>query len=156
MAEGIEIKFEGKEANKFFTDIIKNVKGVETKSNDYVVALSAIVFADVMDHFGKESGRKGKWKRWSPSYTKKMKKAGRSDNKILQFSGGLRQRFTPTNVRKVSGGLLWFNRAKTKKGFPYAFAHDEGGAKLPQRQFMWLSDPALKKIEAETLKFIER
>jgi hypothetical protein len=67
----------------------------------------------------------------------------------------LRQSFIPTNVRAVSDGILWFNNAKTKNNFPYAFAHNTGGPKLPKRDFMWISNGALADIEQQVIKFLE-
>lgn len=117
--------------------------------------MSAIVFRDIIQHFERQEGDGGPWKAWSPRYAKFMASIGRSNNKILQFSGRLRQSFQPTNVRTSAEGITWFNPAKTSKGFPYAAAHDEGGPTLPQRRFMWLSGGALSDIETQILKFLE-
>lgn len=48
----------------------------------------------------------------------KMKELGKGGNKILQDSGRLRNSFKPQNYRSVSEGILWFNNAQTKSGFP--------------------------------------
>jgi hypothetical protein len=51
--------------------------------------------------------------------------------------------------------IIWYNEEKTSKGFPYAEAHNEGGGKLPQRQFMWISDRALDDMIDGLLRFWE-
>jgi hypothetical protein len=84
-----------------------------------------------------------------------MEQIGKSGNKILQDTGRLRQTFVPTNYRAVSGGIVFFNPAKTKSGFPYAAAHDEGFAKGgKKREFMWLSEIAMEEISDSALNWL--
>ena len=134
----IYAEFDDKEVRSFLKDIDKNVDRVKSVKNEYIGLLSAIVYKDVIKHFESEEGSSGPWAKWSSSYKDKMKEEGKDGNKILQDSGRLRNTFSPKKYRKVSGGILWFNNAEVK-GFPYAFAHDEGGKKLPKRDCMWLS-----------------
>jgi hypothetical protein len=101
-----------------------------------------------MDHFKKEEGPDGKWKPWSDAYKQAMEKAGYGGNKILQFSGRLRQNFKPSSYRKDAKGILWFNDAQTKGAFPYAAFHDE------TREFMWASPKAIDQICEQTLAFM--
>ena len=109
-----------------------------------------------MDHFKQEQGTgRVPWVKWSKSHRKAMERIGKGGNKILQDTGRLRGSFLPTQRRMSAEGILWFNPAKTKKGFPYAAAHQEGGEKLPARPFMWISDKTLDNIGAQTLKFLE-
>ncbi len=126
----------------------------DTLTQKYAGLLSAIVFKDVIQHFESESGSDGAWKAWSKSYRKQLEKIGREGNKILQFNGRLRQNFKPTSMRASAQGILWFNDAKTKGGFPYAAAHNYGGDKLPKRDFMWLSFNAMNAISEQTLQFM--
>lgn len=155
MAEqSIEAIFNDKEVISFFKFIQTNLKKVKNGEKKFVGLLSAIVYEDIINHFQKEEGQDGPWQSWSPSYAEQMERIGRGGNQILQFSGKLRQNFKPRNVRKVSGGLLWYNDAQTKSGFAYAAAHDEGGPELPQRNFMWLSDDGAEKISEQTLAFM--
>ena len=150
----IEATFENKEVVKFIKEVetrLKYIKGVQKR---YVGLLSAIVFRDVQEHFQDEEGPEGKWPDWSDSYFQYLKDIGRGGNQMLAFSGNLRQNFRPTKFRNSSEGPLWFNNAQTKDGFPYAFAHNEGGGKLPKREFMWLSDRALYDISEQTLQFM--
>jgi len=155
LTASFELKFQSEKAKKFMDDIVKGVSGVEAKSKPFMDTLSAIVFSDIIDHFENEKGPNGKWKMWSRFYAERMARTGKGGNKILQDSGRLKGAFKPSNMRRQRDGILWFNNAKTSKGFPYASAHDEGGPKLPQRQFMWLSDKAISNIESATLKFVE-
>lgn len=133
----------------------KKVKEVKTHDRKFIGTVSAIVFKDVMDHFEKEAGPNGRWDSWSNSYQKKMDRRGFGGNLILQFNGRLRNSFQPTNFRKAPDGIVWFNPAKTKSGFPYAFHHDEGrSSRNGPRQFMWLSDKAMDHIGKATLGHI--
>lgn len=154
MSEIAYTEFKSKEVSDFLRNMNSRVKDVKGGKRKYATLLSAIVYQDVMDHFKKEEGPDSHWKKWSQKYDEFMQRIGKTGNLILQDSGRLRQTFTPKNFRNVSAGILWFNDAKTSGSFPYAAAHDEGGGKLPQREFMWLSDLAMDKIAEETLQFI--
>lgn len=151
---GIEAVFEDDKAREFLKTVGLRLKNVRHANKAFVGLISTIVFKDVMNHFDKEEGPKGPWEAWSDSYQKQLNSMGRGGNKILQFTGRLRQNFKPTNVRGTPTGILWYNDAVTKSGFPYAAAHDEGGGKLPSRPFMWLSDDALKDIASQTLNYL--
>jgi phage gpG-like protein len=116
--------------------------------------MSAIVHGDVMRHFEDQQGSEGPWEKWSKSYREQMDRKGKGGNKILQDTGKLKQNFKPNHYRSSSKGLYWYNNAVTKGGFPYAYAHDEGGDQLPKRDFMWLSDDALEEVGDQTLAFL--
>ena len=148
------VVFQDKRMRKYINGILYRSKDPQ-KKNDYVVAVSAKVYDNIMDHFNKETGPKGSWKKWSKSYSEFMTRIGQGGNKKLQgINGRLRQSFQPQNVKETSDGLMWYNPAKVK-GFPYAKAHDEGGPRLPQRKFMFLSRKGMKMIEDITLKFVK-
>lgn len=147
------VVFEDKIVRNFLKDISRNMKSPE-KVEQIVAAFSAIVFKDVMSHFKDEKGPDGSWKAWSRSYQRHMEKIGRSNNKILQFSGRLRQNFKPEKRRIKKDQWAWFNDAKTKGGFPYAWAHNEGTGKLPRRRYMWLSSKALDTMADVVWDFI--
>ncbi len=150
-----EFAFHSEEAQAFLKKLLKNKDSITTGAKSYATAISAIVFSDIISHFQEQKGSEGPWKAWSSAYAAHMNKIGKSGNQILQDTGRLRQSFTPTSFRQVNEGILWFNPAKTAKGFPYAAAHDEGGPNLPKRDFMWLSDDAKGRLEEVTLKFLE-
>ncbi len=151
----MEIAVNDEDAQKFLKKKIEKVKKIKGSDSKYVKVLSAVVFQDIMDHFKKEEGSEGPWKAWSDVYAKHMAQIGKGGNQILQDTGRLRGSFQPTDTKSSAQGILWFNPAKTSKGFPYAAAHQEGGSKLPQRDFMWLSDLAKENIAEQTLKFLE-
>lgn len=149
-----QIVFDDAEAQEFIGGIIDKHKKISERHEEVVALMSAIVFRDIIQHFEKEEGPDGRWKAWSQNYRKFMASVGKTNNKILQDSGRLRGSFQPSNVRKVSDGILWFNNAKTGSGFPYAHAHNEGGPRLPQRKFMWISDQAMSDIETQILRYL--
>jgi hypothetical protein len=148
-----EATFNDRRVQKFLRDIDKNYKDAESKKKFYAF-LGIEVFADIMDHFEKEEGPGGAWQERSQPYRDFIE--GQGKTKILQVTGNLKKGFTPIksggNAKKVPEGILWENRQKTESGFPYAAAHDEGGPKLPQRSFMWLSQPRIEKMAELILK----
>lgn len=150
----INLEFDAKKAEEFLKRLKRNKDSVDKRDDAYVSTISLFVFQDIINHFEKEQGPSGKWKAWSKVYAEHMETIGKGGNKILQDSGRLRQSFTPGQWRKRPAGIEWYNPAKTKGGFPYAAAHDEGGPKLPQRRFMWLSDSAMNKISEATAAFL--
>lgn len=152
MSAEVEFKDEGVQA--LLEGLGSRLDKIQDGHKKYGTLLSANVFRDIMDHFEKEEGSTGKWQHWSFWYALQMERAGRGGNKILQDTGRLRQSFKPQNWRSVKDGYLWFNNAKTKSGFPYAAAHDEGGERLPKRDFMWLSDNTMEEIAVQTLLFL--
>jgi phosphoribosylformylglycinamidine (FGAM) synthase-like amidotransferase family enzyme len=149
-----EIEFQDKELKKTLRALSNNLKYVKNGEKKFVALMSSVVYADIMDHFKKEQGEDGAWQHWSFWYELQLARMGRQGNKILQFNGKLRNNFKPTDVKMTSQGITWFNDAKTKSGFPYAFAHNEGGGKLPKRDFMWASDNAIEKMADNMLGFI--
>lgn len=157
---------------------IDAIKGGK-KEKGFHGAVSALVFADIMRHFEQEQGSKGNWAEWSQSYKDAIagkvffRRVGgvtipfdaakmenpppppRNDGMILATQvARMRQNFKPADYRINADGITWFNDAKTSSGFAYAAAHDNGGGKLPKRDFMWLSAFALEKIAEATLDYI--
>lgn len=149
-----EVAIQDEKAAKFLERAMKHAKTIKDGGRAYGMVLSSVVFQDITEHFEKEEGPDGAWTPWSEVYAQHMERIGRGNNKLLQFNGHLRQAFLPTNYRKVGEGILWYNPAKTSKGFPYAYAHDEGGPKLPERSFMWLSIEGSEKIAEVTLNYL--
>lgn len=150
----MEATFESAEVRKFLLAVTKNHEAITSKKQRYTSLLSVLVFQDIMDHFKNEQGPKGAWVAWSKIYILHLQRKGREGNKKLQYSGRMRNTFTPTKYRPTPNGILWFNNAQTKSGFPYAQAHDEGAPSLPARPFMFLSDKALDRISEQTLQFL--
>lgn len=154
MGATIDLEFDSAEVERFLKDIDKKRDAISRRNDAFVSTISIFVFQDIMSHFEQEKGSAGPWKAWSKIYLEHMTSIGKSGNQILQDSGRLRQSFTPGQWRAHPSGIEWYNPAKTKDGFPYAAAHDEGGPKLPKRDFMWLSETALEKIASATLAFL--
>lgn len=154
MPAAIDLEFDAAKVDRFLRNIKDNKEAISRKNDIFVAVISTFVFQDVINHFEKEQGSAGKWKAWSKVYAEHMESVGKGGNQILQDSGRLRQSFTPGQWRAHPSGIEWYNPAKTKDGFPYAFAHNEGGPKLPKRDFMWLSGGAMEKIAEATLAFL--
>lgn len=157
----ISFTLKAQAVKKLIKQVDQNFKAAEKLKKEYQVAVSAVVYRDIIEHFEKEQGPKKRWKEWSDAYTKHMTRRKKGANFILQDTGRLRNNFKKTSVRKTQGGLMWFNDARTKKGFPYAAAHNYGlpneqGNKLPERRFMWLSDKAHEEISEVTAAFYLR
>lgn len=150
------IEFDSKEVDKFLDELEKNVKDVSDKRSTFMNALGPIVYKDVIKHFEQETGPEGKWKPWSAAYRKQMERRGRAGNQLLQWNGHLRQVFKPTNYRTSGEYVYWYNNAKTKKGAPYAYYHDEGKAPNPKREFMYLSEQAKGFMIDAIFKYILR
>jgi phage gpG-like protein len=149
----IEVALFKGDADKMLNKLQQRFDLIKNKNDQIYGLFDSVVYGDIIEHFEGEQGPEGKWKKWSDLYTEHMRKIGKGGNKILQDSGRLRQNFKATNRRKTNDGIVWYNNAKTKKGFPYAFAHNEGGGQLPQRRFMWLSKKALDRLEQNLLKY---
>jgi phage gpG-like protein len=146
--------FEGKEAEEFLDHLREKYQTISRGSKALAGILATPVFRDVVKHFEEERGPEGGWPEWSSVYAEHMDKIGKGGNKILQDTGRLRQSYMISNYRASSEGVVFYNPAKTKGGFPYAQAHDEGGGKLPQRKFMWLSDVAMESVAEQTLQWM--
>lgn len=139
-------EFKDKEVKEFLDQISKNLKAAnENKLNKIARLFSVVVFKDIINHFKEAKGPTEPWAKWSDLYTDLQTRRGkRWPGNALRFSGFLIQSFKPTNYRLTNEGLLWFNNAKTKGGFEYAYHHDEGAIKT--RPYMWLSKDAFEEI----------
>ncbi len=121
-----EVTFDAKEWVDMIQTIDKNVTDPKPMLR---AAFGTRGFKDVIEHFQNEEGRAGAWK---PS-----QRAIREGGKTLQDTGNLRQNFNVSNIRdKGKDAIVFFNPT------PYASQHDLGTDKLPQREFMYLSDDA--------------
>ena len=116
---------------------IKNDRAMFTK-------MAVWAFKDVQDHFQKESGSSGRWPSLSQATIKSRrqgKKAGRSP-RMLQDTGRLKNSLLPTTgkTRFIPDGVILYT------DLVYASAHNFGTDKIPQREFMWLSNEAKRQI----------
>lgn len=149
-----EVVLQSEQVQRFFKELKKNYSDVKNASNEWIKAISATVIRDIDSHFQQEEGPDGRWAQWSKMYRDHMEKIGKGGNKILQDKRDLYRAFKPSSYRSVSDGVLWYNNAKTKGGFPYAAHHDED-AKVT-RPFMWLSDAATERVAEITAAFFIR
>ena len=147
--------FNDAQMRKFLSRIEKNFKHL-LKSKQWAKLMSVTVDKDIEDHFRKQQGLKGPWKKWSERYRQHMENKGKGGNRILQDTSFLKNNRAPEDYKTGRNYIEWFNKAKTKKNFPYAYAHNEGGKILPRRKFMWLSAKASKKMISETLQWMQR
>jgi phage gpG-like protein len=174
----LEAEFDTEEVSDWLKELKRRSSDIKNALDKFARVMSVTVFQDVQDHFKQEMGPDGKWTPWSDTYQfaiqglavfrringrtvmlnpdnmKPKPKPPRKPGMILQDKGKLRNNFTKTRFRTTKGQIVWFNNAKTKTGFPYAAAHDEGGPRLPQRSFMWLSKSALNRMMEDTLKYL--
>jgi phage gpG-like protein len=174
------IEFKSEKVNRFMNELSIRMAMIKARDMELAKLYSPIVFRDVIRHFEQEKGPDGPWQKWSRSYLQaiaglvafrtfdgnvipitddnflEQNKPPRSPGKILQDKGHLRQSFRLSNVRQKAFGYEWFNPAKTKEGFPYAAAHNEGGDRLPKREFMYLSDQAIDQIALISIEFFFR
>lgn len=152
MPAHLEATLEAEELIKWVNRVNRKTKDAIQIKEKFAALLSAITFGDIVEHFAQEQGPDGKWARRSYKYEQYLNKIGRGGNKILQFSGRLRQSFdksgnTAETGHKVRGSDIgWYNRVE------YAWWHDEGAPVT--RPFMWLSDKAVEKMTDQTLTFI--
>lgn len=146
MSAEVTIAFEDDNARKFFERLTKKVKAVTMKERSYVELLSAIVLRDINNHFIRQEGPRGPWQPWSKAYAKQAR--ARGQRMILSRKGVLRKGWIPTNMRRTSEGILWYNPIK------YGPKHDKGLDGMPRRQFAWLSEKAKEEIAKKTAKFL--
>ena len=140
-------------ALKMIDKIKGNVREMKEGDKKFVNQISVPIYADVIRHFKDEEGEDGPWEEWSDEYFFKMAEKGRGDNQILQYNGRLKNTFKPRKWKRGKDGVVWYNNAKTKDEFPYAFAHNEGGDTLPKRDFMWLSGAPMNLISQVAARY---
>ena len=143
-----EFKFESKQWESFLNKLQTKLKDV--KNNKTFGALIAIAaYKDIIKHFDDQAGPEGKWQPRSPFYKKYAESKGH--NKILQFSGKLRQSLVPASsprFRQNSSGIIIFTNVE------YAAKHDQGLDGMPQRRFMWISKNGMDNLVKQTLKWL--
>jgi hypothetical protein len=149
-------RLESREFQKALNDLSKQINKVKGGADAYVKKVAPHAHKNVDKHFKDEMGPDKKWDDWSTSYAAFLKRIGRDGNQILVFDGSLRQKTVPAiGIKGRPGEIpILVNPAKTKSGFPYAFAHNEGGSQLPKREFMWVDDATMDKMARSTLEFV--
>lgn len=157
MAIGFSAELKDKEIQGFLNKITTNLEKIDgNKHKQLLSAFGTIAQGDFFKHFDAHRGPDGAWKAWSRLYAERQKKLGKSQPaNILRDKGTLRNSFKPRQYEVDSAGILFYNNAETKSGFPYAYAHDNddgGRTRLPQRKFMWLSSDALEYMAKASLE----
>lgn len=142
------------EAQKWMKAIISRIGKTQAGAQDYANLLGGVVYRDIQDHFKAEEGSEGPWDDWSAAYADHMRRIGKGSNKILQDTGRLKMGFTKSSWRATAQGILWYNKTKSKGGFPYGELHNQGGRRMSKRDFMWISDDAMTEISQLTLQYI--
>lgn len=152
MSASLEAIFDDREMQSLLSTIKDRFRNNAQANKQLATIVFARVEKNVIHHFNTQSGPTGKWKAWSTAYRSHMNRIGKGGNLILTDTAKMRRglRVAPT---QPSDGILFWNPSKTSSGFPYAKAHDEGGPKLPQRKFMWISDPTLESIAGDLLEW---
>jgi phage gpG-like protein len=152
----VSISFEG------WDDWEQYIRLIAARAKDFnkilLPALNIFGFKDIQDHFREESGPGGPWPERSDftqmMYLRRNKTNAVYDpgNKLLQLTGRLRQSI----MRGKSGGAkaIGKNTAAIQSNVEYSGKHDQGEGKIPQRQFMWLSDKAVDNINKMILDFL--
>ena len=140
----ISIKVEGLDEVRARLDKIASQK----MRDDINRAASGMAYANVIKHFSEQSSQEGKWQPWSDEYRKRMRARGRAGNRILQDTGALRQSIKP-GVDKDGAYVLADSE--------YAAAHNYGSREqgIPQREFMYIDDATVGKIEDYIVEKIE-
>lgn len=126
MAESTVI-FNDKQWRKF----LSKTKNKLSRPYKLLKAVASIyAFKDIIDHFDKQSGPRGKWEKRSKLTNIAYDKMGgkyRSSNRLLQLTGHLRQTLIKPNTKQVGkSGILLFS------GAPYSGVHDRG-ERVPAR-----------------------
>lgn len=100
-----------------------------------------ILQKDIADHFNKNRGPTGPWKRLTARYATAKRKAGGNPNKILVLSGLLKKQATKAKISRRTGVTI-------SPGVEYAPVHQFGFRfkNIPARPFLWLSADAQKRI----------
>lgn len=167
----IKVDFDTFPVHKYLDSLRAKISEANNNPKTLQDLLSSNVFADFQDHFSKEMGSKGPWEKWSSSYMAAIQgrvafrkvrgrtipiepndfelwgiKPPRKPGMILQNTGKLRNSFK--QGKSSAAGIQWINTAK------YAKYHEKGTSNMPQRDFMWLSQKAIRDIGNKILKWL--
>lgn len=124
------------------------------------MAAQAFAFQDIIQHFADESGPDGRWPDWSPATQAIYAQRGWGGNKLLQATGKLRQSLLPGQGKITEEGR---DAVRLFSNVEYSALHNYGGpflawgkypARMPQREFMWLSDDVQDKIVSTVAQLI--
>ena len=105
---------------------------------------AVMMLKDVLEHFRDQAGPSGAWKPLSP-ITIKRRREGGGGAKILMDKGLLRNSIQPSAGEDF---------ARVGTNVFYAPQHQFGTGRVPQREFLWLSDVAKDKITRMIGEFV--
>lgn len=134
--------------DKEWKEFLKMVSDKMLDAGKYLLAAANIFgFKDIIEHFDKEEGPGGAWPKRKAETDRAYDIMGKnnarysSSNKLLQLTGNLRKSFLPGSQFIKREGKLAV-KLFSDPSLIYARVHDEGSERMPQREFMWLSDKA--------------
>ena len=119
----------------------KDLKRLVPEAQKKFFKLAAVaIYKDVIGHFEKERGPDGKWKRfkWPDGKIRNTRPTKRGGNKMLQDTGRLKGSIVPF----VESGA-----AGARTNLEYAGFHNDGTSKIPKREFAYVDDATMTKLE---------
>lgn len=151
------VNFKATLDSRVFKKFLVSIRKKLGNSNKMLrIAYATAGFRDIIEHFRKEQGPAGKWRRRS-QFTQELylainkgaaeppegipRRAFNPRNKILQLTGNMRQSIEDKKVQN-SGR----NAITIISNVSYSGKHDEGLEGLPRRKFMWLSSRAMNSM----------
>lgn len=155
MADLISIEIKDKEVKKALDNLSSRLKDMKP----IMQGIGAVVLEDVQEHFRENKGSDKKWDPLSKTTIdarRKGKGKKYSGPQMLRDTGFLRNSLINSKFESVpKSGIRIVDREKVILGttVEYAAIHNFGGytgknnkVKIPQREFMWLSQKANTKI----------
>lgn len=138
-----------------WTKFLRDLKANASNSYKWLMAgANTYGFRNVIEHFSKEEGPSGKWTKRSSRTQEMYKRLSRTNsrynpnNKLLQLTGNLRKSLLSggsQNLKRYgNNAVMMFTNIE------YAGKHNYGKGRIPQREFMWLSD----KTQSDILELV--
>ena len=141
-----------------WTDYLNQLNGkLRDKVSLLKLSFSTYGFKDIIDHFKKESGSMGKWKKrdakTQAAYARNPSATYNPSNKLLQLTGNLRGSILPSGIKKISSSAI-----QVFANASYSGTHDRGSKKknIPKREFMWLCNRAKENMAKMILKLLDK
>lgn len=145
---------------------LRDFKDRIANAGEYLKAVYATIgFRDIMDHFDREEGPSGKWRRRSPATQRRYariaagelatdpgvaRSAYNPSNKLLQLTGDMRKSILPGNadIKTQTSILVFANDPKSGRHDrgEEAIVGPSGAGRIPKRPFMWLSNETKKEM----------
>lgn len=135
------------------------VKGLDKLSKDLKELLpasqvkffklaSVAIYKDVIKHFEQEKAPDGKWKRfkWPDGKRRNTRPTKRGGSKVLQDTGRLKGSIVPFVSKDAAGA---------RTNVEYAAYHNDGTKTIPKREFAYVDDLTMDKLESYLVKEIE-